>query len=130
MRGLREAERKATAQGEERLRNSDERQQSGWKTQQPTMGERGDGGWWSQSCRLMGDNTATSQGGQEQDATRGGGGGESKLADVRWRCHKRQRGNQSGQRIGKWEVESQARREAAVLALFSPWCSKVWVCPP
>jgi hypothetical protein len=42
---------------------------------------RGDG-WQSQSCRLMGDNTTTSWGRQEQDATRGGGGGEGKLADV------------------------------------------------
>jgi hypothetical protein len=30
----------------------------------------------------MGDNTTTSWGGQEQDATRGEGGGEGKLADV------------------------------------------------
>jgi hypothetical protein len=30
----------------------------------------------------MGDNTTTSRGGQEQDATRGGGRGEGKLADV------------------------------------------------
>ncbi len=44
----------------------------------------------------MGDNTTTNWGGQEQDTTRGGGGGESKLAGARQRCHKRQRGNQSG----------------------------------
>jgi hypothetical protein len=51
------------------------------KTQQPTMGVSGNG-WRLQSGRLMGDNTTTSRGGQEQDATRGGGRGEGKLADV------------------------------------------------
>jgi hypothetical protein len=30
----------------------------------------------------MGDNTTTSRGGRERDATRGGGGGEGKLVDV------------------------------------------------
>jgi hypothetical protein len=45
------------------------------------MDVRGDG-WRSQSCRLMGDNTIISRGGGEQDATRGGGRGEGKLADV------------------------------------------------
>ncbi len=93
--------------------NSNERGWSRWKTQQPTMGGRGNGGWRLQSCRLTGDNTTTSQGGQEQDATRGRGGGEGKLADVRWRCHKRQRSNQSGQTRGKQEVELPRRREAA-----------------
>jgi hypothetical protein len=53
----------------------------------------------------MEDNTTTSQGRQEQDATRGRGGEEGKLTDVRQRCHKRQRGNQSGKIRGKWEVE-------------------------
>ncbi len=78
---MREAEREVTVQREERPRNSDERGWSGRKTQQATMGVRGNG-WWSQSCRLTGDNTTTSRGGREQDATRGGGGGEGKLADV------------------------------------------------
>ncbi len=32
-------------------------------------------GWQSQSCKLTGDNTTTSRGGREQDATRGRGGG-------------------------------------------------------
>jgi hypothetical protein len=62
VRGAREVEREAMAQHEERPRNSNDRGQSGWKTQQPTMGRRGSGGWQSQSCRLMGDNTTTSQG--------------------------------------------------------------------
>jgi hypothetical protein len=74
-RGTRKVEREAMAQCEERPYNSDERGWSGQKTQQPTMGVRGDG-WRSQSCRLTGDNTATSQGRREQDATRGRGGGE------------------------------------------------------
>jgi hypothetical protein len=105
-------------------------------TTQPTMGGRGNGGWQLQSCRLTGDNRTTSWGGQEQDVTRGGGGGEGKLADVRRRCHKRQCGNQPGQTICKWEVELPVQREAAVhqeaavLVLFSLWCSKIWVCPP
>ncbi len=125
----REVEWEATAQRGERPCNSDERQWSGRKMQQPTMGGRGNGGWWSQSRRLMRYNTTTSWGRLEQDATRGGGGGESKLADVRQRCHKRQRGNQSGRTIGKWEAELLVRREvaahqeAAVLAIFSLWCS-------
>ncbi len=74
-RGPREAEWEATAQREERPCNRDERQWSGWETQQPTMGGRGNGGQQSQSRRLMGANTTTSLDGQEQDATRGGGGG-------------------------------------------------------
>jgi hypothetical protein len=69
------------------------------------MGGRVDGGWQSQRCRLTGGNTTTSWGGQEQDVTRGKGGREGKLADVRQKCHKRQRGNQLGRMIGKWEVE-------------------------
>jgi hypothetical protein len=81
--------------------------------QQPTMGGRGDGGWRAQSNRLMGDNTTTSRGRQEQDATRGGGGGEGKLADVRQRCHKRQRDNQSGKTRGKQEVELLVQCEVA-----------------
>jgi hypothetical protein len=75
------AQREATAQREERSRNSDERGWSGRKTQQPTMGVRGDG-WRTKSLRLTRDNTTTSRGGRERDATRGGGGGEGKLADV------------------------------------------------
>ena len=77
----------------------------------------------------MGDNTTTSQGGQEQDAKRGKGKWGGKLADVRQRCHKRQYGNQLGKMYGKWEVELPAQREAAVrqvagvLVLFSLWCS-------
>jgi hypothetical protein len=55
----------------------------------------------------------TSQGGQEQDATRGGGGGERKLTDVTQWCHKRQHGNQLGQTRGKLEAESLGQREAA-----------------
>jgi hypothetical protein len=77
---------------------------SGRKMQQPTINGRGDGGWWLQSCRLMGDNTMTRWGGQEQDATRGKGEGESKLVDVRWRCCKRQHSNQLGKMRGKLEV--------------------------
>ncbi len=71
------------AQREDRLCNSNERQWNRQKTQQPTMGGRGNGGWWLQSCRLTGDNTTTSRGGGEQDGTRCGGGEEGKLADVR-----------------------------------------------
>jgi hypothetical protein len=69
----------------------------------------------------MGDNTTTSRGGQEQDATRGGCGEEGELVDVRQRCHKRQHGNQLVQTGGKWEVElleqceAAAHQEAAVL---------------
>jgi hypothetical protein len=54
-----------------------------------------------QSCRLMGDNTTTSWGGREWDATRGGGRGKEELADVRQRYHKSQHVNQSGQTGGK-----------------------------
>jgi hypothetical protein len=69
----------------------------------------------------MGDNTTTSWGGQEGDTTRGKGGGEGKLVDVRRRCHKRQRGNQLVQTRGKQEVEflvqckAAARQEAVVV---------------
>jgi hypothetical protein len=56
-------------------------------------------------------NTTTTQGGLEQDATRGGGRGEGKLVDVRQRFHMRQHGNQSGQMRGKWEVELLAQGE-------------------
>jgi hypothetical protein len=63
---------------------------------------------------LMGDNTTTSQGGQEQDVTKGRGGGEGKLVDVMRRCHKRQRGNQLGQTRGEWEVEFPAQRKVVV----------------
>jgi hypothetical protein len=80
-RGAREEEEEAKAQREERPCNSDERGWSRRKTQQPTMEVIGDA-WWSQSSRLTGDNTTTSLGGQEQDATRGGGRGEGKLVDV------------------------------------------------
>jgi hypothetical protein len=73
--------------------------------QQPTMGRRGNGGWRLQKCRLMGDNTTISRDRQEHDATRGRGRGEGELANVRRRCHKRQRGNQSGQMRGKREVD-------------------------
>jgi hypothetical protein len=73
--------------------------------QQLTMGGRGDGEWRSQSCRLMRENTTASRDGQELDVTRGGGGGEGKLADVRRRFHKRKCGNQSGRTRGKREVE-------------------------
>ncbi len=51
-------------QHEEKPRNSNERQWSRWKMQQPTMGGRG---WRLQICRLMGDNTTTSRGRQDQD---------------------------------------------------------------
>jgi hypothetical protein len=114
-RGLREAEQEPMAQLDKRTRNSNDRQQSGWKMQQPTMGKRGNGGWRLQSCRLTRDNITTSRGGQKQDATRGTGGGEGKLVDVRQRCHKRQCGNQLGQTRGKQEVELPACQEAAVL---------------
>ncbi len=79
------------------------------------MGGRGDGGWRSQSCRLTRENTTNSQGRQEQDATRGRGREEGKLADVKRRCHKRQHSNQSEQTRGKWEVELPGQREAATL---------------
>jgi hypothetical protein len=75
---------------------------------QPTMGRRGNGGRRLQSHRLTGDNATTSWGGQEQDMTRGIGGGECKLEDVRRRCHKRQYSNQLGQTRGKREVELSA----------------------
>ncbi len=65
--------------------------------------------------KKVGDNMTTSQGGQEQDATRGKGGGEGKLVDVRWRCHKRQRGNQSGQTRGEQEVELPVQCKAAAV---------------
>jgi hypothetical protein len=79
--GARKAEREVMMQREERPRNSDERGWSSRKTQQPTIGVRGNG-WQLQSCRLTGDNTTTSRGGRKQDGIRGGGGGEGKLADV------------------------------------------------
>jgi hypothetical protein len=104
-RGLREAKREAAAKHEERPHNSNERQWSRRKMQQPTMGRRGNGGWWLQSCRWTGDNTTNSWDKQEQDATRGGGRGEDELADVRQRCHTRQCGNQSGQTRGKRQVD-------------------------
>jgi hypothetical protein len=113
-RGMREAEQEATEQREERPCNSNERGWSGWKTQQPTMGGRGDEGWQSQSCRLTRENTTTSQGRQEKDSTRGGGGGEGKLADVRQRCHKRQHSNQLGQTRGKREVQLPGHYKAAM----------------
>ncbi len=77
------------------------------------MGRRGNGGWQSQSCRLAGENTTTSLGRQERDTTKGGGGGEGELADVRRKYHKRQHGNQSGKTRGKWEVEFLAQLKAA-----------------
>jgi hypothetical protein len=56
---------------------------------------------------------------------------EGKLADVRRRCHKRQRGNLPRQMIGEWEVELLAQHEVAVrqdeaesLVYYFPlWCS-------
>ncbi len=105
-RGPREVEWEVMAQHEERSYNSNERQWSGWKMQQPTMGGRGNRGWRLQSCRLTGDNTTTSRGGQEQEMTRGKGRGEGKLADVRQRCHKRQCNNQLGQTRGERDLQS------------------------
>jgi hypothetical protein len=55
----------------------------------------------------------TSRGRQEQDATRGGGGGEGELADMRQRCHKWQRGNQLGQTRGGCKVELPTRCKVA-----------------
>jgi hypothetical protein len=45
-RGAREAEWEALTQHEERPCNSDERGWIGQKKQQPTMGGKGNGGWW------------------------------------------------------------------------------------
>jgi hypothetical protein len=59
----------------------------------------------------MRDNTTANQGGQEWDATNGGGRGEVKLADARRRCRKRQHGNQLGQTRGKGEGELLAQCE-------------------
>ncbi len=70
-RGLRKVEREATIQQEERPSNRVERGQSGRKTKQPTMAGRGNGGWWPQSCRLMGDNTTTSHAGHVRISTHG-----------------------------------------------------------
>jgi hypothetical protein len=58
----RDLEWEATAQHGERPCNINERWQSSRKMQQSTMGGRGNGGWQSQSHRLMGDNATTSQG--------------------------------------------------------------------
>ncbi len=44
---------------------------------------------------------------------KGRGRGEGKMANVSWRCHKRQHSNQSGQTRGKREVELLAQREEA-----------------